>query len=67
MKKRHKNPVARVINQYNKPATHRDRTKYYKKDKHKGRKFDPYFLAKYFYDLLQKRPYGRCLVAMGLF
>ena len=28
------NPVAKHINRFNKPATHRDRTKYSRKEKH---------------------------------
>ena len=46
MAKKTKNPVAKFMNQFNKPATQRDKTKYFRKEKHKkGRnKADPYFL-----------------------
>lgn len=44
MKKRNKNPVAKFMNQVNKSATHRDKTKYFRKEKHKGRK-DPFLLT----------------------
>jgi hypothetical protein len=32
---RRKNPVARVLNQVNRPQTHRDRTKYTRKAKYR--------------------------------
>lgn len=41
--RRVKNPVARVLDEFNKPATHRDKTKYSRKDK-KGSQ-DPFYLA----------------------
>ena len=45
MEKRNtKNPVAKFMNQVNKHSVQRDKTKYYRKNKHKGRK-DPYLLA----------------------
>jgi hypothetical protein len=34
---RKKNPVARVLNRVNRPQTHRDRTKYRRKDKRANR------------------------------
>ena len=43
-KRNKKNPVAKFMNTLNKSATHRDKTKYYRKDKHKDRK-DPYLFA----------------------
>lgn len=40
------NPVAKNMEKFNRPATHKDKKNDYKRnDKHKGRKFDPYFLA----------------------
>ncbi len=49
-KRRIKNPVARVMNEFNKPATHRDKTKYKRKDKYNGKKGsqDPFLLARLF-------------------
>jgi hypothetical protein len=32
---RRKNPVARVLNQVNRPATHKDKTKYNRKPKYR--------------------------------
>jgi len=43
-KERKKNPVARFMNDFNKPATHKDRTKYSRKAKHKART-EPFFVA----------------------
>jgi len=45
-KRRIKNPVAKNMEEFNRPATHRDRTKYNRKDKNKGSQ-DPYFLTKF--------------------
>lgn len=48
-KRKGKNPVARVINEFNRPATHRDRKNDYKRnEKHKGQGKDPYFLTRLF-------------------
>lgn len=46
MKKKTKtrNPVARFMNDFNKPATHRDQTKYSRKAKHKARP-EPFFVV----------------------
>jgi len=41
-KRRMRNPVARVINKLNRPATHRDKTKYNKKDKSYKRDLGPF-------------------------
>jgi hypothetical protein len=35
MNYRRKNPVARVLNQINRPQTHRDRTKYKRNEKYR--------------------------------
>lgn len=35
MNYRRKNPVARVLNQFNRPQTHRDRTKYKRSEKYR--------------------------------
>ena len=43
-KRSKKNPVAKFAGQFNKCHKHRDKTKYFRKDKHKGRK-DPFLLA----------------------
>ena len=45
MKKRNKNPVAKFMNRLNKPVVQRDKTKYYRKEKHKKGPKDPYLLA----------------------
>lgn len=39
-KRSEKNPVAKYLNKFNKAATHRDRTKFNKKRKHKGKGYD---------------------------
>lgn len=45
-----RNPVAKFAGKFNKAQTHRDRTKYYRKDKHKKGRTDPFCLGadKYF-------------------
>ncbi len=55
-KPKRRSPVARYMNEFNKPATHRDRTKYRRKDKHKGRNFDPYSSLFFFDPVLQYNP-----------
>ena len=50
-----RNLVAKHARTFNKAQTHRDKKNDYKRnEKHKGRKFDPYFLSafsdKYFYE-----------------
>lgn len=44
-KRNKKNPVAKFMNTVNKSATHRDKTKYFRKEKHKKGRKDPYLLA----------------------
>lgn len=36
MKRRKGNPVAKHMEKFNRPVTHRDRTKYKRKEKHRG-------------------------------
>ena len=44
-KKRTKNPVARFMNDFNKPATHQDKTKYSRKAKHTKAPQEPFLMA----------------------
>jgi hypothetical protein len=44
-KKRTKNPVARFMNDFNKPATHRDKTKYSRKAKHTKAPSEPFLMS----------------------
>lgn len=44
-KRNKKNPVAKFMNQVNKHSVQRDKTKYYRKEKHKKGRKDPYLLA----------------------
>ena len=44
-KTKNRNPVARFINDFNKPATHRDKTKYSRKTKHTKAPNEPFLMA----------------------
>lgn len=44
-KRRIKNPVARTMETYNRPATHKDKTKYNKKDKSYKKDLGPFSLS----------------------
>lgn len=45
MRNKIKSPVAKFMRRYNKAATFADRTKYNRKEKHKGHLTDPYFMT----------------------
>ena len=46
-----RNCVARHAGKFNKAQVHRDKTKYFRKEKHKKGSQDPFCLDKYLYEL----------------